>query len=214
MPAGAAIGPRPAAGALTPLRSFLVAAALVLVTGAAVSSCATIRGLRALRAVDFELAGVASARLAGVELTRLQRVSDVPPLGLARMTSGLARRDLPLELTLRLAASNPGDNPEARLVRMTWTLLLDGREAVHGELAEPVIIPPGEVTVIPLEARLNLVEFVQGQIPELVETALAVAGVGTGSTEVALRVVPTIDTRLGAIRYPRPITVLRRQVGR
>lgn len=212
MPAAAAFDT--AAAALRRRRGPLATTALALAAGAVVASCATIRGVRALRAVDFDLAGVSSARLAGVDLTRLRRASDITAQDLARLTAAAARGDLPLYLTLRLYASNPRDNPEARLVRMTWTLLLDSREAVHGELNEPVRIPPGETMVIPIEARLNLVEFVRGQAPELLETALAVAGAGSGSTEVALRVIPTLDTRLGAIRYPRPITVVRRTIGR
>ncbi|MEX2465685.1 MAG: hypothetical protein WD995_02170, partial [Gemmatimonadota bacterium] len=61
---------------------------------------------------------------------------------------------------------------------------------------------------------LNLVEFFDGSARELAELAMALAGVGGESAEVAIRASPVVQTALGPIRYPRPITLIRTSVGR
>jgi hypothetical protein len=66
---------------------------------------------------------------------------------------------------------------------------------------------------VPLDVSLNLVEFFQGSARDLVELALSLSGQGGAPKEVALRATPVVDTPLGPMRYPRPITIVSREVG-
>lgn len=181
--------------------------------GLVLASCATIRQVAALRQVDFSLDRVTETRLAGVDVTRLRSYEDLTATQVAMIGAAIARNQLPLEFRLHLHAENPPENTvSARLIRMEWTLLLENRETISGTLDQTYVLPPGEPTDIPILIRLDLLDFFERQLRDLVELALAVGGVGE-PRNIALRAVPTIDTPVGPIRYPQPITIVSRTVG-
>lgn len=187
-----------------------VLTALVAASGA----CATLQQMAALRRVDFDLAGVRNGRLAGVDLTRASSYGSLRAADLGRITLALSRNDLPLEFQVDLRGENPPDNKvTAKLVRLSWSLLLNDKETISGVLDTPVSLPPGEPVLIPMQMRLNLLEFFDGPAQSLVDLALAIAGLQSDPTVVSLRAIPTVDTPLGPIRYPSPITIARRTVG-
>ena len=124
-------------------RRLAAAAAITL----ALAACATMRGLSALRQVDFEVDRVATVRLAGVPLDRIRSVSDVNVLDAARIAAAVARRQVPLSFDLHVLGRNPAANQAtARLVRLQWVLDLNGRETVSGTLDTVYTFAPGEVT--------------------------------------------------------------------
>jgi hypothetical protein len=179
-----------------------------------VSGCATLQQITALRQVDFSLHRVSELRVAGVELDRVRSFSELGVVDVSRLAVALANRDVPLELALHVFAENPPDNPvSARLLQMDWTLLLQDRETISGSLARSFELQPGVPTDVPVDVRLNLVEFFEGSSQDLIEVALSLAGQGGASKEIKLQALPTIDTALGPIRYPQPITIVSRTVG-
>ncbi len=185
---------------------------LFLVTLTTLAGCSTLRGIAALRDVEFALDSVRGARLAGIDLMRLESFEELTPLQGAALGAALLTRNLPLELELQVAAHNPGA-VAAQLTRMDWTLLLAGRDTVAGSLDRAYPIPAGATTQIPVRVSLNLAEFFQKNLHELVDLALAAAGESSRPVEVGLRVKPTLDTALGPITVPAPITILRQQIG-
>jgi hypothetical protein len=186
----------------------------VAVVAVALAACATMRGLLALRQVDFEVDRVATVRLAGVALDRVRSVNDVNLQDAARIAVAVARRQVPLSFELHLLGRNPAENrTTARLVRMQWILDLNGRETVSGTLDTVYTFPPGEATDVRVPIALDLWQFFQGSAADALDLAAGLAGIGSRRTEVALRAVPTIDTPLGPIQYPGAITIVRRTVG-
>ena len=128
--------------------------------------------------------------------------------------AAVADRNLPLSMDVHLTAVNPDDNSvEARLVRMDWTLIVEGRETLSGVFDDEVLLPPGEPRDVPLPVTLNLVEFFDGSARDLFDMALSLAGSGGAPAELEVRASPVVQTVLGPIRYPRPITVARGAVG-
>jgi len=191
-------------------RRIAAAAAIALVLAA----CATMRGLRALRQVDFEVDRVASVRLAGVPLDRIRSASDMSMLDAARIAAAVVRRQVPLSFDLHLLGRNPAENrTTARLVRMRWILDLNGHETVSGTLDTVYTFAPGEVTDVRVPIALDLWQFFRASAADALDLAAGLAGAGSRRTEVALRAVPTIDTPLGPIQYPGAITIVRRTVG-
>jgi hypothetical protein len=182
-----------------------IAATLV----AGVAGCATLQRFAALKAVDFDLAGVRHARLAGVDVTRIAAYRDLGPVDVGRIALAVSRGDIPLEFQLDVRADNPADNGTAALTRLAWTLLLDGRETISGVIDTTVTLPAGQVTIIPVPMRVNLRQFFDGPAQSLVDLAASAAGLRADPTKVQLRAVPTIHTPLGPITYPGPITVSR-----
>jgi len=174
---------------------------------AVASGCATLQQLVALNQVDFTLDGVSRVELAGVDVSTLRGFSDLTIAdGLTLADAARAGR-LPLTVGLRIQAKNPESNVDARLVRMEWTLILDGRETVSGRVTNELVLPSGRETAVPLTAELDLLAFFDGGAQELFELVLALTGSGGETKELALRIVPTIDTVLGPITYEAPIRV-------
>lgn len=186
----------------------------VLASVVTVSSCATMRQFTALKQVAFAIDGVRGVRLAGVSLDNVRRPNDISAFDAARIAAAVLGRRVPLEFDIHVAGNNPADNPTtARLVRLQWTLDLNGRETVSGTLDTAYTFAPGVETDVRVPIRLDLAQFFQNSAQDAIDLALGLAGLGTRQTEVVIRAVPTIDTPLGPISYPGPITIVRRTVG-
>ena len=178
------------------------------------SGCATLGQLAALRHVDFSLDRLSDVRLAGIDLGSIRSFEQLGFADVTRLTLAVASGDLPMDFRVHLRAENPPDNEtDARLVSMDWTLFLQDRETLSGVLEDDFVLPPGEPRDIPIPVQLNLMQFFEGGAEDLVQLALAAAGQSSDRVEVALRATPVIDTPLGPIRYPAPITIVERSVG-
>lgn len=190
-------------------------AAAVALAAAVTSGCATLQQITALRQVDFSIDRVSEVRLAGIDVGGQRSYRDLSLAEAATLGAALSGRDLPLEFTLHLRAANPADNRvSARLVRMRWTVLLEDRETVSGAIEREYVFPPGEPQDVPIAVQLNLVEFFERNAPDLFDLALNLTGQGGAPKNVKLRAVPTIETAVGPIQYPGPITIVSRDVGR
>ncbi len=184
--------------------------ALVLGLIGVVSGCAKFQQFAELSSVKFSLERVSSVRLAGVDIMDLRTARQLNMQDAGRISRSVFQKRLPLEMTLHLRTENPLVNQvAASLVSMEWTLLLDGKEAISGSMNTRVSLPAGQPQDIPLTLGLDLIKtFSDKRATELLDMALAYAGRGGGVPKgVALRVLPTIDTPIGPIRYPSPITV-------
>lgn len=199
---------------MTTIHRTLIVAILLIVPATVMQGCQTLREIAALRLVDFAIDNVTDARLAGVQVERLRRYEDLSSTDILRLSRALATQELPLQFRLNIAASNPEENQvQARLVRMGWTLLLEDRETISGTIEESYVLPAGQTTTIPLTIELNLVDFFDRNLEDLVNLALSAAGQGGAATNVKLNARPTIDTPLGAMEYPRQITIVSRDFG-
>ena len=194
----------------------LLGIALAVSMASGLVGCQTFRELAALEKVDFLLRDVDNIDLAGVRLDGIRSFGDLGPAQVVRLLAAVGQGRLPLQVRVNVLAENPSSNPvTARMIGLDWTLLLEGKETVAGSIANAVSLPPGAPQVIPIDASLDLLQFFSESGPDLVELVLALTGQGGGeSKEIAIRATPTIDTPLGPMTYPTPITILRQEVGR
>jgi hypothetical protein len=182
---------------------YVLAGILALSVG-----CATLREAAALRSVEFHFDSVSDARVARVRLDRIRSYHDLTAADVARLGIAVASKDVPLELTVHVQGRNPETNRvTARLIALDWTYVVDGQDLLAGTLDRAIQFPPGEPVDVPIVLQLNLVRFFQGGARDQLETALSLAGYGAQTHSVVLRVSPTIDTALGPIRYPTPISI-------
>jgi hypothetical protein len=180
----------------------------------ALGGCATLQQIAALRHVNFALAGVQNGRLAGVRLDRIASYRDLSTAEVGRLALAIARDELPLSFTVNVKAENPAENSAtATMVRLAWTLLLDNKETIRGTLDTTYALPPGQPVTIPLQMALDLTEFFDGSTESLIDLAAGLAGVRADPTRVTIRAVPSIDTPLGRMDYPSPITIVNQTVG-
>jgi len=190
--------------------SVLVLAPMLL----ALPACRQLRQVANLRNIDFAIDDVERAELAGVNLSDIRDPDDVGFGDFGQLGVALAQGELPMSFTLVLGAKNPTENEaDARLTRMDWTLLLDDRETISGTFDEQVVLPAGQTRSVPIDIRLDLLEFFERGGPDLLQLALNVAGIGGAPQNVSLRAQPTISTPLGPIEYPNPITIDVGEVG-
>ena len=170
--------------------------------------CAALQQYAALAQVAFSLDGVADARLAGVPVARIASYRDLSATEVATLVTTVGRGNAPFEFTARVGAANPGTNrTDARLARMEWLLLLDGRETVRGVLDTSYTLPAGQPVTIPLRVHLDLREFFGGGVQEIVNLAAGIAGLRNDPTRVTLELTPQIETPLGPLSPPTPIRV-------
>lgn len=178
------------------------------------AGCATLQQIAALRQVDFSIDRVSEARLAGVAIDRVRQPRDLSAVDVASIGAALARGNLPFDFQLHVRALNPADNNvAARLIQMDWTLLLEDRETISGRLEREVVMDPGVPQDIPIRISLDLADFFEENASDLIDLALAAAGAGGEPRRIALRAVPTVQTAIGPIRYPQPITIVSGEVG-
>ena len=191
------------------LRTGLLGCGLLAAAG-----CATLQQIAALRQVAFSLAGTRNPTVAGVDLGRVRSYRDLSAVDLGRIGLAVARKDLPFEFLLDVRGENPPDNTvTATMVRLAWSLFLNDKETISGTLDTTLAFPPGQPTVFPMRMRVNLLQFFDGPAESLVDLAASIAGLSGDPTRISLRGVPTIDTPLGRISYPSPITIVSRTVG-
>jgi hypothetical protein len=194
-------------------QSFLVVVALVATTMGA--GCGTMRGINALRDVDFEVDRVNDVRVAGMRVGGPHGAAEVDPAETAMLAAAALSGHLPLECEVVVRATNPPSNPvTAELVRMDWTLLLDGRKTVGGRVARPYTIPPGESADVPVHVAVDLFQMLGREMPTLLRLAAALAGDGRSPVDARLQLNPYLETPLGAMRFPHAITVPLESVGR
>lgn len=182
---------------------YLAITALALCVG-----CATLKETAALRRVEFRFDAVSDPTLAGIRVDRIRAYRDLRATDVARLGFAVAAKNAPLDLTIHIEGRNPETNRvTARLIAMDWTYVVDDREILEGRLERALSFPPGEGVDIPVAIRFNLYRFFAGDARSVFDTALALAGQDGGNHAISLRVTPTIDTPLGPIRYPTPITI-------
>lgn len=189
-------------------RSAAVALAGVVLWLGGIGGCAGLKETLALRQVDFRYDRISDPAIAGLSLAKLTRYEDLSIVDVGRLALAVAAKDVPLDITVHLQGTNPeANNTTARLVKLDWTYLVDDREIITGHLAQEFVFPPGRPTDLPLGVRFNLVDAFGGDGKVLFDTALILSGQQTSTRKVTLRLAPTIESPLGPIRYPVPITL-------
>jgi len=175
--------------------------------------CAALEQFAALRQVEFQFDRVSDVRLAGVLVSGKSGYGDVGAVDVARLAAAVASHNVPLDLVVHVRGTNPQANTvTARMLKLGWTFFVEDRQVVDGQLNESYAFEPGHPVDVPIAVRFNAYDKFGGGAKSLFELGLAIAGVGGYTKEVRADLVPTIDTSLGPIRYPTPITV-RRTIG-
>ncbi|MBN8546476.1 MAG: hypothetical protein J0L60_10135 [Ignavibacteria bacterium] len=180
------------------------------------AGCNIIQSFVNLSRLQFKLHGVTSISVAGVSLTGKKSLSDLNVFEIAKVTESFFKGSLPLTFTLDLAAVNPNTGSggyartDAQLKSLPFRLVVDNRDLVTGNIKNPVSIPgTGETEHLPIDLTIDLAKVIKDQGYEsLLNLALQVSGVGSGSSNVSLYARPVVSTVLGDITYPDEIRIV------
>ena len=170
-------------------------------------SCTSLGEVLALRNVDFRIANVSNVKLAGINLARITSFDQLGLTDVAQLGAAALSNKMVLDFALVVEGTNPPDNAQARMVKLDWSLFLDGKETIQGVFDDKVAFPPGKPTNFPIAMRLDLLEFFDGGAEELVKLALSFTGADAGAGKLHLMGTPTINTALGPMEFPRPVTI-------
>jgi hypothetical protein len=158
--------------------------------------------------VEFRFDSISDAEVARVRLDRIRSFRDLSATEAARLGVAVATKNAPLELTVHLEGRNPEANQvTARLIALDWEYWVDDRMILDGRLERALQFPPGEPVDVPILIGFNLYRFFDGDARAVLDTALSLAGYGTRSRDIVLRIRPTVETAIGPIRYPTPISI-------
>lgn len=189
--------------------------ALVLVSCKAVDSVT--QQLTQLKKLQFKLDGVSKFSLAGINLSSKKSISDFSIADGLKLTQAFSSKKFPASFVLDVAAKNPnsgnrnsGPSLPVTLSKLDWRLFIDDSETIRGNIKAPVTIPSSnKPAIIPLSMALDLYQFFGSQGYErIVNLALAIGGVGGGTSKLKLVAKPTVTTSLGNIEYPGFITIV------
>ncbi len=193
---------------------------LLFVVLTALSGCATLQQIQDtlvnIKRLQFKLDSVAPGSLAGINLAAVDSPTKLSiPDGL-KLVSAFKQKSLLLSMTLNVAAKNPNDgtggSPQksALLKALAWTLKIDGKETISGDIPNPIEVPgTGQATIIPLQMSLDLYKFFSDQGYEsLLNLALAVAGQKGSTARITLTAVPTVSVAGIALKYPGQVEIV------
>jgi hypothetical protein len=179
-------------------------------------SCSVFQTMNNIGRLKFKLGNVSNFTLSGITITSKSKLADFNALDLLKLSSSFAQENFPVSFTLNVEAVNPNDgtggypSTNATLKSFEWRLLLDNKETVTGNIAQPVTVPgTGQTAIIPLQVNMNLISFFKGKGYEsLINLALNLGGKGGSASQITLYAKPVISTMLGDLSYPRELKIV------
>ena len=189
------------------MKKFLLLSVIALV----MTSCDVVKQVQQMAMFtkcDFRLKTVENTFLAGVNIQRIQKLSDLNMMDAAMLTAAMTAKEVPLTFTLNVEARNPNTSP-ASMQKIDWILLIDDIEMAKGTNNQQVLIPANQGTVIiPLQISTDLKKSLTGKSgTAIINFALNLAGSGNTPSRITLKAKPTIMIGSFPIAYPGYITV-------
>lgn len=171
------------------------------------SSCDEAEKIFNLTSCKYELDGVTNPKVAGVSFSNISSVSDVSVLDVIKLTAAYSSKSLPLSANINVKVVNPNSS-EARLHKFDWAIDLEQKEIVRGTSSRLISIPSNGSELVPLEVNVDLMDVVQnGSLNDLLQLALSFAGMGEESSDLSVRIRPTVTIAGQDFTSPKFITV-------
>lgn len=177
-----------------------------------------VSGLNSLKKLQFKLGDVNGFKLAGVDISRMNSASDIGVMDVAKLTSAVASKKLPVDFTLNVLAKNPNDGSGSTkstsllIKKMAWTLSIDNRSTING-IVDNISIPGnGQTTTIPVSIGLDLMKFFGDKgYNDIANLAMAIGGASGSSSRLKLTAKVTVGTPFGDYTYPDELTIVNTQ---
>lgn len=181
------------------------------------SSCGVYNSLMNLSKLKFKLGSVNNFKVGNITIDNKSKLSDFAALDVLKLTSDVVSGKFPVSFTVNVLAQNPNSasSSGANVSDMTlesfpWTLYINDKETISGNISNPMQVPAIEnTTVIPLEMNLDLLTFFnEDGLNNLVNLALSLGGKNGSTTKLRIVADPVLGTSIGNLRYPNPITII------
>ncbi|MBE0639209.1 MAG: LEA type 2 family protein [Bacteroidales bacterium] len=166
-----------------------------------------VEGMKMLSKCEFRINTVTDIRLAEVNISNIQKISDVKPLEMLQLTNAYLNKQLPLNFNLNLLVKNPNDQP-ASLNRLEWILFIDDSQLLEGVINQKFVTNPGETASLPLKVGFNLADVIEGdQINKIINYAMGLTDGSGKTTRIMIKLKPSVMIGQQSIMYPGWIEV-------
>lgn len=163
---------------------------------------------------EFELINTSNLTVAGVNMEGKNSWDDFSFQDALNLTMALTKDEIPASIRVNLEARNPNSSV-AGMNRLDWRLLIDNELMTSGVFNESIRIPPnGGTAEIPMDLNFDLRQLFSSENKNALMNLISnLTGESEKSSEVAMKLSPSIKIGERMIQYPGDITV-RHRVGK
>lgn len=184
--------------------------------GLFISSCSVYNSIMNISKLQYKLGSVNNFRVGITLISDKSKLSDFNAISIVKLTSQVLSGNFPVSFTVNVLAKNPNKNStvtnssDITLKSFPWTLYIDGKKTISGNISSPVLVPSVENSVIiPLEMKLDLLDFFKEEgLQSIMNLALTLGGQKGSTSKIKIVAEPTIGTPLGNMTYPSPLTIV------
>ncbi|NOX18866.1 MAG: hypothetical protein GXO87_11365 [Chlorobi bacterium] len=181
------------------------------------SACSIQKFLNQLPNLEYSLKSVDNVKMVGIPVMSKNKLSDFSFTEGLKIGQAAIEGTLPLTFEVNVAvknkstdaANNSGD--DITIKSFPWTLYLDGRKTITGNISNPIAVPDGGKTgVIKISAGLDLMKFFKdNSFNETANFVLSTFGGGKKwGKSLILRARPVISTSFGDVEWPEEIKIV------
>jgi hypothetical protein len=180
------------------------------------SSCSLYQTVTNISRLKFKLDSVSDFQVLSIKVSDKTQLKDFNPLDILKLTSEFAQGRLPVSFSLNVGAKNPNDGTggyaasDLTLKSFPWRLFIDGKETIAGNIGSPIVVPGvGQTKMIPLEIKLDLLQFFSGEnFDSIINLALKLGGGSGSASQIKLVAKPVLGTVIGDLQYPNELTIV------
>lgn len=155
-----------------------------------------------LQQCKFQVDGVSSIRLAGVELREGMKSTDLNTGQLLQLANAAFQKNMPLSFDVLVDVNNPNAKA-ASLTRMDYRVFLDGVELLSGQMDQKYSIGPNSNTQVAVPVQVELYKALSGQSADAVSNiGFKLTGGASKPVDLLVKVKPYIQVGLSSIPYP------------
>lgn len=174
------------------------------------SSCDILRQVQEMQMLskcEFRIHTLTDIQLAGVNISKIQNISDVNPLDVIKLSNAVINNQLPLNFNLNLQVRNP-NKQAASLNRIEWVLFIDELQMIEGLVDQQFRVDATSTATLPVQIGFNLAEVLKGERGnKIIDFALGLAD-GSGTNQrVMVKLKPSVMVGPRSVAYPGWINV-------
>jgi len=182
------------------------------------TSCGVYNSIMNLSKLKFKLGSVDNFKVGQISIDNKSQLKDFGAMDVLKLTSEVVSGKFPVSFTVNVLALNPNSTSnssgsslsEITLESFPWTLFINDKQTISGNISAPVKVPAVEnATKIPLELNLDMLDFFKGEgLNNLMDLALSLGGKKGSTAKLRIVAEPILGTPLGKLNYPSPITII------
>lgn len=187
------------------------------------SSCAQLKQLANqianLKDLEFAFEDIESLELAGVNLNRKSKLSDLSTSNVLKLTAAASSKNMPITFNLLIKAKNPNststgssNSSAATITDFPFDLFIDGKKTFSGNISNNVKVPEAGTIIFPISIGFEMFEMFKSKgYEDMAKMALNLSGFKTEELNLKVKARPKITTAIGALN-PGEITIINKDL--